>query len=508
MEVNLQAPGGDSFPTTVFTEGKQDAIMGYLLTNAQFFSQAIDRISAGWFVNPTNGKLWDATVTLYRTYKRKPTVEEVRDCKQFMLEDARERNRLQAQIAAALHNTTLYGLDTIRPDLTEWMHARLFKSGVEASSQLYNKAVGQKDGRGKTELLDRAYRIMKDTMRTVETTSFEEDNEERFDDYERQFGEAEVEYENALSFGYRIFDQQLTPLAKSGSLLRGDTTILLAPTNAGKTTCMITVAMHNIKAGKNVLFFTHEGRPEDIKQKMWCSFLDISPALLFKLYKTAEGRSILDKALAFIQRHLTYIPLNKAGLTVEQVAAVIRKKQEALMAQNTGRGYDLLVDDYPAKLTVPGMSNGKLSRREKDDESYNYFVNLGLEYKFHVLCAIQTNREGSKVNAGIGGADRLLRMEDVMESWGPMTAATNVISINRDPAAEAKGRVTFYICKSRSSEKGVAVVCRSNYSHSITHSNDLGGAWYRGETTMADKIDTLLSQHRDSYIDPITIATA
>jgi hypothetical protein len=88
---------------------------------------------------------------------------------------------------------------------------------------------------------------------------------------------------------------------------------------------------------------------------------------------------------------------------------------------------------------------------------YNYFSQIALEHNCHVLTAIQTNREGSKVNrkVGKGAESRFLTMEDVMESWGPMTTATNVISINRPPEAQARHVTGFCICKSRSSEVGV-----------------------------------------------------
>jgi hypothetical protein len=87
-------------------------------------------------------------------------------------------------------------------------------------------------------------------------------------------------------------------------------------------------------------------------------------------------------------------------------------------------------------------------------------------------------------------------MEDAAESWGPITQATNVISINRNEAAKAKGLVTFYIDKSRSSETGYAVVCKSDYGRAITHSNELGAVYYRGVTAV-EKIDQLMEQYNN-----------
>ena len=504
----------ETFPSTVFSDQKQDAILGHLLTHKSFFTQGCSKIAPAWFKNSYNGLIWEATIDLYQTFKRMPTTAEVRDCSKFLALELKERSRIIAQLNLALHHSTVFGLDGLRPDLTEWMKARLFKGSVENAAKLYNRAEGAPDGKGKRDLLQSAFDVMKVASKEIAETTFEEDNEESFINYTSDFEKMEVQYENALSFGIDILDKQLTPQAKHGSLIAGDVTVILAPVNIGKTSCMITVAVHNILCGKDVLLITHEGRPDDIKEKIWCCLLNINKKALYEMYRTAEGRRILDQAISVLKEHLTYIPMNKPALEVEAVAGVINKKQEEWVSKHYGKGYDLLVDDYPAKLTTFSHKKGSSSRRDKDEEVYNYFVQLGLESLknssngFHVLSAIQTNREGSKVNKGNRGAERLLTREDVLESWGPMTSATNVITLNRDPLAEMQQRITYYIDKSRSDKTGVAVVCRTNYSHYTTHSNELGGTWYMGTGTMAEKIDSLLTRFKGTAIPVGEILTA
>ena len=489
----------DSFPSTLFSEDKQHAILGHLLRVEWFFTQGYGRIQPGWFRNRYDAKLWAEACEQRKELGRRPAPEEVRDARRFQVEEAREKTRIQAQLALVLHQSTVFGLDGLLPDLTEWMHARIFKTSVERASQLYNKADALPVGNGKRQTLQQAFDVMRSASREIQDTVFEEDTEEPLNNVEEQCERNLLQYENALSFGCSIFDQQLTPQAKSGSLLPGDTTVLLAPTNIGKTTTMITVAIHNVLRGKDVLFITHEGRAGDIKEKMWQCLLNIPKAELYRMYR--EDRKKLDVAVNYLAKHLTYVPMNKAGLTVDEVAAVIRRKQEDRVARNCGRGYDLLVDDYPAKLVTTGYHNGKQERRVKDDDVYNYFVQLGLEYEFHVLCAIQTNRDGSRANRD--QHDQLLSMESAMESWGPMTTATNVISINRDPMAEAMERMTLYICKSRSSERNVAVVCRTKFAHATTHSDELGATWYRGSSSMSDTVDALLKQYLNQGVPAV-----
>lgn len=475
----LTEPSQISLP---FEKNKQMAILGHLLINDQFFSQCCERIDPAWFHDGYCAKVYGAKVKFFKDFSRSPSLEELRNLPVFLMEDQKTRNRVNEILRTAPEVFAKeYGLDALRPELTDWMHSQYFEIGFRKAYQQY-----------KSKDTKTAYATIDETSQNIKTTRFEEDSEERFTNYMEEIEKSRLEYSNALTTGLDVFDKLLTPAATSGSLLPGDMSIILAPTNIGKTTALITTAVHNISLGKSVLFITHEGRPTDIKQKIRCCFLGVTPVQLLDLYKTAEGRTRLDHCAKWMNQYLTYVPLAKPGLQVEEVAAVIRRKFEERVAKK-GKGYDMLVDDYPAKLTTQQAAKG-MSKRERDEIVYGYFEQIGLHFKMHVLSAIQTNREGSKVNKG-QREDRLLTMEDVQESWGPMTGATNVWTINRSPHDKLFNRLTYYIDKSRSSETGFAVVCKTDFSRARTHGNDLGATYYRSASTYTDKLDQYLDQY-------------
>lgn len=285
-----------------------------------------------------------------------------------------------------------------------------------------------------------------------------------------------------------------------GFTLDGDHLYLLGDfTVTHNTSVCITIAAQNVLRGKKVLFLTHEGNPADIKEKLWSSLLGLTKKQLFDGYRTPQLMGIMRAYLKYIEENLTYIALNDTNNTVEKVGAVIEKHQERALNKD-GRGYDLLIDDYPAKLSTDMAKGGQFSRRNIDEIVYNEFVQLGLKYKFHNILPIQTNREGSRVNAG-QREKRLLTMEDVMESWGPMTAADTVISLNRSPKDIKDNKLTFYICKSRSGDVGWAVTCKSDYSICRTHSNELGAVAYRGNSNPADLIDQIIQSKESKIIE-------
>lgn len=487
-----------------FSEAKQRALLGHLLNNERFFQQARTKLDPAWFIDGYAAKVFAAKCKFYAQHERVPTLYELKESPALLNEDTAVRKKCYETITLASNETTFFGLDVLKPELTDWLRTRLYSKHIDKSVKLFN-----------AQKLEEAYAEMKAVNRQIDDIRFDNDSEVFFDNPIGFIDSQQVAKQDCLTFGSSLVDRLLLPEGVNGSLLPGDTTVLLAPTNIGKTTTMITIAAANMKLlGKSVLLLTHEGRPEDIQEKIWCCMTNQPKHLFYKMYESEDGKRLLAKAMGKLTKYLTYVPYNKAGATVEEVEAIVRRKQDERIAR-TGKGYDLLVCDYPSKLTTTQASKGNLQFRHIETHVYNIFVQLALEYKFHSLLAIQTNRQGSKKNRGhksrwddTGESSRLLTMEDVAESWGPMTIATNVISINRDERAMSRDRLTFHISKSRSNETGWSIVCRSKYAHSITHSNELGGTFYRSSHSMSEKIDDFLMTYENSSIPTTEVLKA
>jgi len=472
-----------------FSEKKQNAALGHLMTNERFFLQARNIIKPEWFVQPSNQRVWKNMIEFYAKYKTVPSKEEILDFGDLRGEDQKTKDNTLIRMKLFEHETQFFNLDHIRDELTVWLHTRIFHETVNSSINLFNK-----------EHFAKAYQKLEEATKTIRTITFENDLEEKFIDFQEEFAKSEAEIGSAITFGLPALDKLLVPHSPGkeihGGLFKGDTTVILAPTNVGKTTCLVTVARHNVLRGKDVLFITHEGRPADIKEKIWCSVLDCSKGALFRGYKTPEGTEHIRNALALIDKHLTYIPMNKPGLTVEEVEAVMRRKNDERIAK-TGKGYDLLLNDYPAKLTTILGREGRLEKRHMDNIVYDYFVQLSLDLKWHSVLAIQTNREGAKASKGKikGSAQRLVGMEDVAESYAVMQTATNVITLNRDG-----NKIIFLIDKSRSSETGIAVVCQANYAHCLTHDPRYPHTWYKSNASMGERLEALLETYNGKEI--------
>ena len=473
-----------------FSESKQDALLGHLLKDEKFFRQARTRIKGDWFLDAYCSKVWSGKCDFFDRFNRSPTIEELKEFNGFDANDGATKQKILDKIDQALETTDSFHLDSLADELTNWMHARIYWEEVNKSKDLFN-----------AQRFDKAYIILKGLSKQIDSTSFINENEVSFDDFKDYLAQAEVERSNALTFGSNKLDGLLLPDA-DGSLLPGDTTVLVAPTNVGKTTTVISVICHNIRRGKSCLFIAHEGTQADLRMKILCNLLKATKAEILDMYKTDAGLKKIQMVTELIKRFLVFVHHPQAGATIEEVESIVRRKQEERIATK-GKAFDLLVDDYPAKLITNLAKGGQFSKRHIDDVSYGYFVQLALEYGSHCLLPVQTNRTGSKINKNVQAEEkRLLLGEDVQESFGVIQQATNVITLNRDPLAEALGYLTFYLDKSRSSEKGFAVVCKSDYARATTHSDELGSVWYRGMDTITNRrnFKDLFDKYKNSAI--------
>lgn len=479
-----------------FSEEKQDAMLGHLLTNDRFFVQARTKIQPSWFVNVYNAKIWAAKQNFYNKYQRTSTIPELKEETSIVQEDEATRKRIYNKLEHCISQVPNYGFDTIAPELTDWLHARIYHEMVDKSAGLFNK-----------QHFQAAYSIVKERIKEIDNISFNNDNEVSFDNIEQDLKEEVFNRQNALTFGIKTMDRVLVPQMygnegeeiRTGGLLKGDCTILLAPTNIGKTAVKFTVIAHNILPpnDKSVLLFIHEDTESECKQKLLCAVLNWSRAQLFDGYKTKEGQEAIVFAQQIIKKNVTYIHNAKAGLKVEEVAQLAMKKQDERSAKSEYgfKGYDLFVDDYPAILSSEAIG-AKWEKRNSDEYIYRHFIALANDIGWHSLISIQTNREGAKINAKVQGyQNRLLIPQDVSESWPVMCMADNVISLNRDEMDESNEILTFYVGKSRSNKKGIAVIAKSDYAHSRTHDDALGSTWYPGKSTMSSRVEALLSQY-------------
>jgi hypothetical protein len=522
---------------------KQSAVIGHLFDpRTNMFKYLIGVAEKEWFANILHGAIWQAVQSWHKKYGKCPTVEELTTNNQLYVLEKTEISKIKDLLGNALSDASVFRAPPLRDEIQAWMHAKILQNIYVKGSHLWNN-----------DKLQESAQIIEDGLDQLNATKWMETSEQKVTalaDIAR-----DMSSDHVVQFGISGIDTHLLPDSKFGGLRRGDQTVLMAPVNIGKTSALITVAIHNIRSNNDVLFVSHEGHKSDLRLKMIRCYLSLMdevelqkalPGLpdniraiaqenpekiISKLRGLAEltlvafvrylsttwdltDRSsyffqILCAVLGHAQSHLTFIPIHKAGMFVEDAILHIERAQELWQdshvdSRGAPKGYDLFVCDYPGVLSTKQNSKGNLQWRHQQQIVYDQFVQLALQHDWHSLVAIQTNRDGSKVNNHTNsfGPKRFLTNEDVSECWGAIMSATNVITLNRPPQAQMAGRITFLITKSRSASVNYAVTCYSNFAQSVTHSDSLGYVSYFGTSEMQGVIHSYMKSGQCRAVTP------
>lgn len=486
----------NSSETLPFSNIKQLSFFNHIIKNRSYYHQVKSQIKKNWFVDPIVGEAYGLYIKWSAKYdpqnEKLPSVLEIQNSNEFIELPVEKQIKIKAAIAAAGATTDQFDWDALVSELSAWLKCRIYLENVTKSTDFFNN-----------KKFNEAFQILETSVKQYQEVKFFQDDSVDFLDWRNHFSKSENERLTGLTTGLKILDQKIDPACTNGCLLPGDTTIVLAPVNVGKSSFMINIAVANLFLGKTILFITHEGRKEDITDKFWCCVTGKTKGELLKLYKTDE--ELFKGASYFINENLVYCPINNPEhMTIEHVAAIIEKKQQERIAKH-GRGFDCIFDDYPSKLTTAYSSRVSMQLRQSEAYVYNTFVQLALKHNFHAVLAVQTNREGSKINkfqGEHGTENRLLTIEDVSESFGIMMVATTVLSLNRN--SKNPDKLTVHLCKSRSSEVGHSILCKADYSRSRTHGFGMPAVAYKGGASLSHMTSEVLAQYNNNSL-PIDV---
>ncbi|MGH7240977.1 MAG: hypothetical protein ACREGB_01635 [Candidatus Saccharimonadales bacterium] len=448
-----------------FGDAWQEALFGHILADHSFALKCMSNLKFEYFVDPILSGLVKQSFQFYKDYQRPvKSSQELLTVIYQIHPDKATRDKYELKLAKCAKSAEGIGRDVIANSLTGWIQLTLFKGAMQEAGRLYNK-----------RQFDEGVKWLKKKMVEIDQTNFYQDETVRFDDLKEFLLERTLDMTNCCTLGHPDFDEMLRKGAKinsvdpqdvynigklsRGCLIPGDTTIMMGPVNTGKTTTLLTIINANLIMAKDVLYITHEMKFEEHKSKLIQSCTGMDGIRLSNPSDPEVARRLL--AAQYLFGHLTYLPYVKPGaMYVENVIEKITELQERKIAI-TGKGYDLLLCDYPGKLKSREYKGKQSSSWDEKAYVYDQFVQVTEKYRFHSILPVQTNREGFKANRTEG--NRLVDMGDVADAFGIMATATNVITINRTPADVQRGTIKMHIVKSRSSMTNWVFVAKSNF---------------------------------------------
>lgn len=461
----------------VFSPTWQEAIVGHMIKDKYFFIKCIEQLRFNWFQNPEIGFLFKTMQEFHKEHERQPNQKELTEVifQKNALVTMSTANSYIAKIPIVLASAASIGMDVMSRDMTGWIKIVKFKEAIVKSTDMYNKRDYKE-----------AISLVNTEIKDIQRASFEANDSVDFTDGVEFFKHRKEEVKDCLTIGHPAFDEllkkgsalenfgQMQDLSKireneglvkktQGGLVKGDSTIIIGPTNSGKTTTVISVIVSNILMGKDVLYITHEQKWEDLKTKIFSCILKTQTNAI----ENVDPETIRIAGGMF-KRRLTYIPWIKSGkMYVEMVIARINAEQEKRIAE-TGKGYDLLVVDYPGKTKSTGTGS-KVAAWEGLDAVYDQYINLCIEHRFHGIFPAQTNREGYR-KAKDSKDHELVDMDNVGGSFGIVQKADNVITLNRFVSLDGSHSViVFNIVKSRNAETGTRYASVADLAVNRTH---------------------------------------
>lgn len=446
----------------------QEAIIGHCLINDKFFFKCQNKLKSVWFTDMMLATLFEQLVLSYKRYQYHfKSVDEFKSENFFLEQDEDKRQKFYNTIDRCVFQAQMgFDLDKITYRLTGFLKMSIFKEGLQNGANAFNK-----------QGFDKAWEFTRKKLAEIEDASFEDnglilDFSNPLDWIVRQ----EIKRKNAISTGSALLDKAL-----GGGLFPSETCAFMAPSNTGKTTALVTIIRHALKQRKKVLFFLHEGNPEEIRLRILLSFMCVTKDMLYSMVKEDRYSQIIIKLSEHINKFLTFVPyVNTNSMFVEDVITMAKTLNQEQI-NKTGTGYDLIVDDYPKKLKSRHRAGSKDAVRHELAEVYDAFNFLAAELDTHCFVAIQTNRTGLKQNNGKVESEYLLGMEEVDEAFGIIQNLANVISLNRSPEDKAAKIVRMNIAKSRNEATDVVINTRTNYASMLLFGDKeylhSGGLW-------------------------------
>lgn len=467
-----------------FSDLWQEAVVGHMMSDYQFYLNCKNYLKPGWFEQPELRELVRVMNALHDSLpvKRQVSAAEIDGKLAQEYLNKQEHNKYRQFLIKCQMSAKMVGVDVLSQDLTTWVRIIKLHDLLAAGEKLFNSKQYMQAGEK-----------IREAVRDMMSTEFAPPMEASFKDPITFLRQRDAELQDCVTTGHYDFDNHLRtgalrpvpPGATAeylrdlknrtfGALAKGDSTLLVGPTNAGKTTTCVTIVANNVKIGKDVMYITMEQKERDIKTKLLQAYLSVTGEQLSMTVKedelVANNKQDTLKLLVAanqLDKHLTYISYtNPTSMYVEDVLDLIEKMQEKRVAA-TGKGYDLLIVDYPGMLSSRAYAMKKSSGWEEIAYVYKQMYMTARHHNFHGIYPMQTNREGYRINKG--DANKFVDSSDVAQGFNAVHGADNVITLNRTPQDEATNMMHFYVAKARLGKKGWTFTTKTDFARSITH---------------------------------------
>ena len=324
---------------------------------------------------------------------------------------------------------------------------------------------------------DESYKLVDGLQKELNTISFDDDKLMEPGDIWAVMARTNALMKNRLRLGLAPIDEVLMMGVPKNQL-----SIFLGTTNCGKSLILINCAVNFAKQGKKVLYIDLENDADEMALRLQSRFTGIPfnrygrlPASLSK-----EETSKIEEGITFFQEKLRIKSWFEQSIKVEQLWAYCERMKHKF-------DYDVCIIDYGQLLKT--QYNYENSYAEQG-EAHKQLSLMGLTLGCAVITVVQGTR-GAQVKSQYSKRhNELLRMSDISDSFEICRKAALIMTVTRTDHDEKNGTVKFLLEKQRRGDKGMAVLCHTDYSTMKILGPDVPCELYRGPKEIADDEET------------------
>ena len=221
---------------------------------------------------------------------------------------------------------------------------------------------------------------------------------------------------DTIRLGFDRIDQA----CQGGGVLKGELVIIMAPSNTGKTMCLVNIAVNLLEQGYKVLFLNCDTTKDLIERRLYACVTGIS---MNEEVCTSDLHDAISKwrtAHGLDGHSFIYKDLIPNTTTVSTVRGITRQVDDKYGNR------DVIIIDY-GDLILPDSKSSE--KRHQLNDAFEGLRGVARDMHKLMVTATQTNRGGMDIHK-----DSVITMKNIAEGYGKVFPAALMIAINQTQA--------------------------------------------------------------------------
>lgn len=388
------------------TEEKQERILAFLVQSSNR-DQLFPFLSESFFESPRQKSVFKL---LHRLWKKHNSIPSPQEMKSLLLKAWKKETELVRTdwanriVGLYTHNVTQATLEELTDTI---VRQEVLNSLADAASE---KSVH--------EIISDTRKKLDSLSGLISTSAKEEETHTMLSSIYLQAREKKM-LENppdTIKLGFDRIDQA----CQGGGVLKGELVIVMAPSNTGKTMCLVNIAVNLLEQGHNVLFLNCDTTKDLIERRLYACVTGISMNEEVCTSDLHDAITSWRAKYGLNDHSFIYKDLIPNSTTVGTIRGFINQIDDKYGSR------DVIIIDYGDLILPDSKMNEK---RHQLNDAFEGLRGLARDLDKLVVTATQTNRSGLDIHK-----DSVITMKNIAEGYGKVFPAALMIAINQTQA--------------------------------------------------------------------------